>query len=297
MAIQAQLYSENIGFPLCGSQDWIDNGCVNGGFNQFCFGDLQQKSQLQQLQHHQQQLQQLQNQQQWNQNLRNRESMMYRQTMVSQVDKQRHEIDQFIRSQNERLKLLLQEHRKQQVAVLVKKIEPKASILLRQKDEEIARATNKTMELQNLLKKLEMESQTWQRVAQENEAMVVSLNNTLEQLREQASCCFNNGVDDAESCCEVNMGGMEAEENRGTFAGFVADHLQQEHDEERTRQMMTTTTTTTTTMVCKCCNSRSSCVLFLPCRHLCSCKHCAAFLDSCPVCRTVKKASIEALIS
>ena len=185
--------------------------------------------------------------------------------------------------------MLLQEQRKQQAAVLVKKIEPKASILLGQKDEEITKAANKTMELQYLLKKLEMENQAWQRVAQENEAMVVSLNNTLEQLREQASCCFNNGVDDAESCCEVNREGMVAAENRG-FAGLVADHGQGQ-DEERTRK------TTTTTMVCKCCNSRNSSVLFLPCRHLCSCKDCATFLDSCPICRTAKKASIEALIS
>ncbi|XVE93862.1 hypothetical protein REPUB_Repub01dG0231300 [Reevesia pubescens] len=317
MAIQAQLYSDNIGFALCGSQDWIDNnGCGggSGGFNQFCFG-LQQKSQLQQLQpqqeQNQQQLQQLQNQQHprnhqslyfenslvpssLKKNNNNRESMMYCQTMVSQVEKQRHEIDQFIRSQNERLKLLLQEQRKQQVAVLVKEIESKASVLLGQKDEGIARATNKTMELQNLLKKLEMENEAWQRVAQENAAMVVSLNNTLEKLREQASCCFNNGVDDAESCCEVNREqeeGMESEENRG-FAGLVVTdhhHGQQEQVEERTRKM-------TTIMVCKCCNSRTSCVLFLPCRHLCSCKDCAAFLDYCPVCRTAKKACIEALI-
>ncbi|XWS55099.1 hypothetical protein CRYUN_Cryun10bG0146200 [Craigia yunnanensis] len=313
MAIQAQMYSDNIRFPVCGSQDWIDNGCGgggDGGFNQFCFS-LQQKPQLQQ----QQQLQQLQNQQQRNQSLyfdnslvpssfknvnststttynnsNNRESMMYSQSMVSQVEKQRHEIDQFIRSQNERLRLLLQEQIKQQVAVLVKKIESKASLLLRQKDEEILKATNKTMELQNLLEKLEMENQAWQRVAQENEAMVVSLNNTLEQLREQASCCFNNGVDDADSCCEVNREGMITEENRG-FAGLVAADHGQEQD-EITRKM-----TTTTTMVCKCCNSRSTCVLFLPCRHLCACKDCADLLDSCPVCRTAKKASIEALIS
>ncbi|XP_022763046.1 probable BOI-related E3 ubiquitin-protein ligase 3 [Durio zibethinus] len=303
MAIQAQLYSDNIGFPLSGSQDWIENGCGGvGGFNQFCFS-LQQKSQLQQLQQ-QQQFQQLQNQQPRNQSLyfdnslvpsplknnnnsNNRESMMYCQSTVSQVENQRHEIDQFITSQNERLRLLLQEQRKQQAAVMVNKIESKASLLLRQKDEEIAKATNKTMELQNLLKKLEMENQAWQIVAQENEAMVLSLNNAIEQLRERASSCFNNGVDDAESCCEVNREGMETEENRG-FAGLVADQGQ-EQDEERPRKMMT--------MVCKCCNSRSSCVLFLPCRHLCSCKDCAAFLDSCPVCRTAKKACIEALIS
>lgn len=289
MAIQAQLYSDNIGFPMCGSQDWIDiNGCGGaatggvggGGFNQFGFS-LLQKPQLQQ-QQQQQQFQQLQNQPPRNQSLynnNNHESMMYCQNLAFQVEKQRHEIDQFVRSQNERLRLLLLEQRKQQVAVLIKKIESKVCFLLRQKDEEILKAKNKTMELQNLLTKLEMENQAWQRVAQENEAMVMSLNNTLEQLQ-AASCCFNNnGADDAESCCEVM--------NRDFAMGAAADG--QEQDEETTRKM--------TTMVCKCCNSRSTCVLFLPCRHLCSCKDCAAFVDNCPVCGTAKKASIEALIS
>ncbi|OMO74525.1 hypothetical protein CCACVL1_16648 [Corchorus capsularis] len=240
MAIQAQLYSENIGFPLCGSQDWIDNGCGGGFNNQFWFGGLQQKPSLQQLQQLQQ-FQQLQNQQQSilaassfknNGNNNNRDSVM---SSSNLVEKQRHDIDQFIRSQNERLSLLLQEQRKQLVAVLVKKIESKASVLLRQKDEEIAKATNKTMELENLLRKLEFESQAWQRVAQENEAMVLSLNNTLEQLREQASCCFNNGVDDAESCCEVNgeEEGIETEENRG---GFITGHVFEQEKSMNTKE-------------------------------------------------------------
>ncbi|KAL4364144.1 hypothetical protein GQ457_04G001360 [Hibiscus cannabinus] len=252
MAVQAQLYSDNIEFPLWSSFDCGGIGTVagNGGFNQFCF----------EFGHQQQQVQ--------NQNL----CFENREAMASQDEKQRHdEIDEFIRSQNERLRLLLQEQRKQHVAVMVRKLESKATVLLGQKDEELAKARNRTMELQNLVNKLEMENQAWQRVVRENEAKVVSLNNTLEQLQQQqnqAGCCFNNGVGDAESCCEET----EERENRG----FVE---------------------ATTTMVCKCCNSRGSCVLFIPCRHLSSCKDCAAFLDCCPVCSTAKKASIEALIS
>ncbi|KAJ6346201.1 hypothetical protein OIU78_008771 [Salix suchowensis] len=41
-------------------------------------------------------------------------------------------------------------------------------------------------------------------MAQENEAMVISLNNKIEQLRENASGCLNNGAEDAESCCDVS---------------------------------------------------------------------------------------------
>ncbi|KAK9286706.1 hypothetical protein L1049_015109 [Liquidambar formosana] len=290
MAIQAQLYSENHGFPLGGTQDWMDNGY---GFNEFCFNLQQKQQQQQQLQH----MQQLQNQQQHrNQNLffdnsllvsalKNNNSssddrlpMGFSQSMAFENEKQRQEIDRFISLQNERLRLLLQEQRKQELAVLLKKIESKTVFLLKQKDEEIARAAKRTMELEIFLGKLEMENQSWQRLAEENEATAVSLNTKLEQLRENAFDGFSNGAEDAESCCDES-GEDETGENRGG-GGCNGE----EGEEERTRKM-----------VCKSCNSRNSCVLFLPCRHLCSCKACDAFLDFCPVCRMVKKASIEAM--
>ncbi|KAB1207512.1 putative BOI-related E3 ubiquitin-protein ligase 3 [Morella rubra] len=290
MAIQAQLYSENLGFPLCASQDWImDNVCGGvGGFNHFVFNA--QKQQLQQ-----QHMQQVHNQQLGNQNLsfedsslastlksnpngtyKNSSHLSYSQSVAAQFEKHRQEIDQYIRLQNERLRVVLQQQRKQQLAGLLKKIESKTLTLLRQKDEEIARAANRTMELEDFLRRLEAENEAWQRVAQENEAMVVSLNNTIEQLKESAPCGFNNGAEDAESCCDVNTEREEqeeAEENRGRY------EVEQREG-----------------MVCKSCNHRSSCVLFLPCRHLCSCKACEALLDYCPICRSQKKASIEALI-
>ncbi|KAG2703140.1 hypothetical protein I3843_06G115600 [Carya illinoinensis] len=291
MAIQAQMYSENLGFQLCGSQDWImDNGCGGvGGLNHFGYNP-QQKQQLPQ-----QHLQQLQNQQQRNQNLsfengylasamKNNTNavtfnchlpiMQHSQSIASQFESQRQEIDQYIRIQNERLRLVLQEQRNQHVAGLLKKIESKTSVLLRQKDEEIAKAVNRTMELEVFLRRLEAENQAWQRVAQENEAMVASLNNTLEQVLERSPCGINNGAEDAESCCDVDRNPEQYEE---------------EEEEKQNREGLY--------MLCKSCNIRGSCVLFLPCRHLCSCKACEALLDSCPVCGIAKKASIEALIS
>lgn len=310
MAIQAQLYSENIGFQSCGGSPdfaWIDNGCGaggGGGFNQVCF-DLPQKPQPYQ-QQLQQQMQQLQTQRlhRNQQNLlcddgfivsplhlknntsNQQQSVGFSQTMAAYFEKQGQEIDQFIKLQNDRLRVLLQEQRKQQLSAIVKKIEENASIMFRRKDEEIAKAVNKSMELENLLHRLEMENQSWQRVAQENEAMIVSLNSALEQMRERACCCVNRGAEDAESCCDLNT--EETEQNRGVPCLDGKEKVVEEEDEDGSRRK--------TTMVCRSCNSRESCVLFLPCRHLCSCRNCEAFLDSCPVCRTPKKASIEALI-
>lgn len=154
--------------------------------------------------------------------------------------------------------MAMQEQRKQQVAVLMKKYEMKTQFLVRQKEEEIAKAANRTAELQNFLKRMEIENLTWQRAAKESEAMIASLNESIQRLRETAE----NAAEDAESCCD----GGAAEE------------------EEAERRM-----------VCRCCNSREPCVVMMPCRHLCACKDCEVFLDSCPVCSMPKRSTILAV--
>ncbi|KAI9127653.1 hypothetical protein K1719_000646 [Acacia pycnantha] len=67
--------------------------------------------------------------------------------------------------------------------------------MLRQKDEEIAQAAKKRMELEEFLSRLEEENKAWCKEAQEKEAITLSLHNTLEQVK--------NGVaaEDARSCC------------------------------------------------------------------------------------------------
>ncbi|KAK1303968.1 hypothetical protein QJS10_CPB11g02013 [Acorus calamus] len=46
---------------------------------------------------------------------------------------------------------------------------------------------------------------------------------------------------------------------------------------------------------CRTCRSRDSCMLILPCRHLCSCKTCDWMNQLCPVCNSVKNGSVEVL--
>nr|XP_027085773.1 BOI-related E3 ubiquitin-protein ligase 1-like [Coffea arabica] len=292
MAIQAQMYTENLGFPLGGSQDLlVDNGC---GVRKFCLNPPQQQQQ-QQHHHHQQQQQQGQLPNMQLQPLHNRPQDFYLNSrslrardqsmasfspnVASQIVKQNKEINQLISLQNERLRLALQEQRKQQITLLLKNYESKAQFLLQQKDEEIAKEIKRTIELEDLLTMMETENQTWQRVAKENEAMIMSLNNAIEQLRKGSGgggACHSgaHGVEDAESCCEIvmNSGHPAGQEQRG------------EPDVQVNEVGM---------MKCKICSIRNSCVILLPCRHLCSCNSCVAFIESCPVCNVVKKASIE----
>ncbi|XP_050364180.1 probable BOI-related E3 ubiquitin-protein ligase 3 isoform X2 [Argentina anserina] len=250
----------------------VDNN-VCGGFNQFCFNAQQKPPQLQYqppplipgtlvpAPH-------------------NNNYMAYtRHGIAAEEAKQRQEIDDYLRLQNERLRLMLQEHSKRQVALLLKKVECRTELVMKQKNEEIAQAVKKRMELEDFLRKLEAENHAWQRAAQENVATVMSLNNTLEQFRERAT---RGVMEDAESCC-CSEQEEEEEEDTGDFRGgggfdngVVGDEIKM--------------------MICKGCNFERSCVMFLPCRHLCSCKACEVGFDACPVCSTPKKASIEALI-
>lgn len=150
--------------------------------------------------------------------------------------------------------------------MILRKMETKALVLMTQKEEEMSKALSKNMELEDLLRKMEMENQTWQRMAREKEAMVATLNSTLEQVIERAATCHG--------------GNAEAAEDEGSFCGGG--------DSFPAKKMSS---------CCWNCGSNGETrVLFLPCRHLCSCTDCEAGLVLCPICNTPKKNRIEAFI-
>ncbi|KAI3913975.1 hypothetical protein MKW98_010787 [Papaver atlanticum] len=304
MAVQAQQqqqHSENLGISFCGSssQEWMmENNNACGGFYQQLYLSLQQQQLLQQ----QQQQMMLQNQQRNFSSYQNmgfdyygqqlvstsnnnnnhdsslHSSMAFTQSLLSQVEKQqRQEIDRFVTLQNERLRLALHEQRKQQLAVMLASLDSKAVNLLQQKNDQLSEATKKTMELEECLRKAEMENQVWQRIAKENEAMVIALHNTLDQVKENVYC-YSSVAEDAGSCCD------NYDDNN------VHNNPEPEQVDENSLMMMNK-------IVCKGCNSRDSCILLFPCRHLCLCKSCDAFSSHCPVCKCVKNGSMEVYMS
>lgn len=94
MAIQAQLYPDSFGFPLGGSQNWMENSY---GFNEFCF-NLQQKQQLQLLQNLQQKTQNpcCETMGLLSKNNNYQHSTAFSQSTAAQVEKQGQQIDRFI---------------------------------------------------------------------------------------------------------------------------------------------------------------------------------------------------------
>lgn len=184
-----------------------------------------------------------------------RNPMIGFQNLSSELEKQRLEMDCFLHFQNEKLKALLHEETRRREIIMIQGYESKMKAIMEAKEQVLNTATNRTIELQNFLQMAEKEAREWEIKAVENEAMVTDLNRRLNQARER-------NHEDAESVC--NGGGDD--------------------DDEREREKK---------MACKVCHVRSSCVLLLPCRHLCCCRACEGLLMFCPVCETVKNGSLE----
>nr|GEY75920.1 hypothetical protein [Tanacetum cinerariifolium] len=146
-------------------------------------------------------------------------------------------MDCFLHFQNEKLKAVLNEETRRRETILMQTYESKMKAILDAKDEVLTTATNRTLELQNYLLMAEKESKNWEKQTLANEAMVNDLNKKLNQLARN-----KKHEEDAESICN---GGH--------------DH----NDDGRHEKM-----------VCKMCHVRSTCMLMLPCRHLCCCRAC-----------------------
>ncbi|CAI9777905.1 unnamed protein product [Fraxinus pennsylvanica] len=196
--------------------------------------------------------------------------MEFLQSLSSDLQNQHLEMDLLLQLENQRLRRSVMQEETRQRALLLHKYESRIKSLILQKDEELAMARNKTTELLDFLKRAEMEAKIWKEKAIENEATVFNLNNRLNQVREKDYLMFNTGVEDAVSFCGSSS---------------IKNSIQEGKESEDQKKKM----------ACKLCQVKNSCVVFFPCRHLCSCKSCETVLGLCPVCESVKEASLEVL--
>lgn len=160
---------------------------------------------------------------------------------------------------------------------------------LKEKDEHIQKMGKLNMALQERVKSLYVENQLWRDLAQTNEATAMSLRCNLEQVLAQVSNeRFPAGgaavAEEAESCCGSNDCGRDGE-----------------GEEEVVGQRRTLARAEEVgggNRVCRICGERESCVLLLPCRHLCLCTSCGTTLQStCPVCNSSMNATVHVNMS
>ncbi|XP_077212342.1 putative BOI-related E3 ubiquitin-protein ligase 3 [Tasmannia lanceolata] len=200
------------------------------------------------------------------------------QDLASFIYQQNIETDALIRLQNEKLRLGLEETRKLHCRSLLSILEQQVMKKLTEKETELENASRRNAELEEKVKQMSAENQIWFKVAKNNEAIVSNLRTSLEQV----VLLQNTGLakegygdsDDAQSCF---YGVKDTAEND--------DKAILENQELKNRKS------------CKVCRKNDVSVLLLPCRHLCLCKECESTLDSCPICNSMKNASIQIFMS
>ncbi|KAL6502210.1 hypothetical protein OROHE_024803 [Orobanche hederae] len=195
--------------------------------------------------------------------------------ILPHVQQYQMEVDAIISQHTKRIRLELQERQKQQARLMAAAIGEGAMKKLKEKDDQIQRMGKLNLALQERVKSLYVENQLWRDLAQTNEAAAISLRSNLDQVLLQG--CGDGGggrtvaEEEVESCCGSNSSCSD-DEGSGCFS------------DRR----------------CKMCGERESCVLLLPCRHLCLCGVCGSGsrqLQACPVCNSSMNATLHVNMS
>eukprot|EP00262_Sarcandra_glabra_P017461 TRINITY_DN5994_c0_g4_i1.p1 TRINITY_DN5994_c0_g4~~TRINITY_DN5994_c0_g4_i1.p1 ORF type:complete len:342 (+),score=7.35 TRINITY_DN5994_c0_g4_i1:242-1267(+) len=196
------------------------------------------------------------------------------QDVISYLYHQNIEVDTLIQLQNEKLRSELEETRKRHCRSLLSVLEQQIAKRIKEKETELENANRRNAELEEKVKQMIAENQIWFNVAKNNEAIVTNLRTSLEQILIQNSAQTKEGYgdtdciataleDDAGSCCYEEKTGPEISGRK----------------------------------TCKVCHENDVSVLLLPCRHLCLCKDCESKNESCPICNSVKNASLQIFMS
>lgn len=136
--------------------------------------------------------------------------------------------------------------------------------VIQEKEMELVTANQANFELRERVGDFESQLMALRQTALEKEATVANLNQQLEMIQKSHQIMMTTNESDSASSCVPDA------------ASFCGDLKKDMLD-----------------MNCQMCYKELSTVLIFPCKHLCCCAPCEAYVYSCPVCETVKESSVE----
>ncbi|XP_039011786.1 BOI-related E3 ubiquitin-protein ligase 1-like [Hibiscus syriacus] len=199
--------------------------------------------------------------------------------LVTQIKRQRDELDYFLQSQGEELRRTLAEKRQRHYCALLEAAEESAVRSLREKEAEVEKAKRRNVELETRAVQLSLEAQVWQKKARTQEATAASLQAQLQQAIKSGGGAAGQDSMRGEEGRKCVGGGLESQAEDAESA-YV--------DPERVAASGPS---------CKACRTRVAAVVLLPCRHLCLCTACDRLAQTCPICLTVRHSSVEVFLS
>lgn len=209
-----------------------------------------------------------------------------------QIQQQQFDIDRLVSQHMEKVRMEIEEKRKRQARRIIEAIELGMMKRLKAKEEEIEKIGKLNWALEERVKCLCIENQIWRDLAQSNEATANALRTNLEQVLAHGAGLDDETaaahMDDAQSCC--GSSGENVEDHHTEVEGpRTLARIGGERDYYRSDQCGN--------RWCRNCAKQESCVLLLPCRHLCLCTACGSTLHTCPICKSTKNASVHVNMS
>lgn len=163
-------------------------------------------------------------------------------------------------------------------------VEKDLSKKLREKDLEIDNINCKNRELVEKIKLVASETQNWQLKVKYNESVVNLLKSNLQQAISQGAGQVKEGFGDSE--LDDTASYINPANYLSVVPGSSAQNCGLWNAEGGRGQMR-----------CKACRAKEVAMLLMPCSHLCLCKECDVFVGVCPVCQSVKTASLQVFMS
>ncbi|KAG2372413.1 hypothetical protein LR48_Vigan05g022300 [Vigna angularis] len=215
-----------------------------------------------------------------------------------QIQQQQLDIEHLIMQRMEKVRIEIDQKRKRQAKRIIDAIEAGVIKKLKTKEEEIEKIGKLNWALEEKVKSLCMENQIWRDLAQTNEATANALRLNLEQVLTQRGMVDDGDaaalMDDAQSCCgSTDEDGEEKKEVEWRTIRTGCASVKDKKDGSCREMMMGESNG----RFCRNCGKEESCVLILPCRHLCLCTVCGSTVHICPICKSFKTASVHVNMS
>ncbi|KAK4362468.1 hypothetical protein RND71_017709 [Anisodus tanguticus] len=184
-----------------------------------------------------------------------------------EIDRQREEFDHYMKLQEDNMMKGMRELIHRQTVSLLNPLQKEANKRLYEKDLEIDNLNRKNRELWERIKQITVEAQSWHYRAKYKESVVNALKSNIQQAMAHGSMQVKEGCGDS----AVNDAASSTNQDQ-------LPQIQQQ-------------------LKCRACKRKEASVLLFPCRHLCLCKECEGFIDSCPICQVMKTASVQVYMS
>lgn len=179
---------------------------------------------------------------------------------------QAQEFDSYAKLQEETVLKGIKELNQKHMVCLMNALEKGVNRKLHEKDLEIENINRNNKELGDKIKQVSMEAQSWHYRAKYTESVMNVLQNNIQQLFPQGTALAHEGTGESEMDDAVS-----GTNHSGTFK-------------------------LNGQLICKSCKNKEVSFLLLPCRHLCLCASCEGFIDICPVCQSMKTASVHVYV-